>query len=155
MTIEVRRARDGDEDALVDLRAEMFRAMGMTNDANGWQETARSWFAARLGDPHLGIFVVTQDGSVVACAMGMVRDAGPSPTAPEGRDILISNVCTAPDQRRRGYGQAAFDAVLDWCRAQGVSRLELMATDAGRPMYERAGFETRPRLMRATLSGVS
>ena len=91
-----------------------------------------------------------------ACAVGAIRDAAPSPMVPRGRDLLISNVCTFPDARVRGYGQAAFDAVMAWAHDTGVGRAELMATPAGRGMYERAGF--RPSgdpAMRATLGSAA
>ena len=152
ITGEVRRARAGDEAALVELRAEMFRAMEIPVDDDVWRTNAHAWFEQRLAGPDHGIFVVAEDGRVVACAMGMVRDAAPSPTSPGGGDVLISNVCTAPDRRRLGYARAAFEAVLEWAREQGAGRAELMATEAGRPMYECAGFSARTApLMRARL----
>jgi GNAT superfamily N-acetyltransferase len=152
ITSEVRTARAGDEAALVELRAEMFLAMDVPSDGTAWRANARTWFEQRLPDPGYGIFVVTEGGRVVACAMGMLRDAAPSPNSPAGGDVLISNVCTVPDRRGLGYGRAAFEAVLAWAREQGVGRAELMATEAGRPMYERAGFTARNApLMRAAL----
>lgn len=152
-TIEVRKARAGDEAALVELRAYMFRAMDVpADDDDVWRENAHRWFETRLTGRAHGIFVVTEDDQVVACAMGFVRDAAPSPTSPSGGDVLISNVCTLPAHRGRGHGSAAFEAVLAWARDQGVGRAELMATRAGRPMYERAGFEARTApLMRLAL----
>jgi len=53
---------------------------------------------------------------------------------------LISNVCTAPDARSQGFGGRAFDAVMEWARATGIARVELMATPSGLGMYERNGF---------------
>nr|WP_179670295.1 GNAT family N-acetyltransferase [Nocardioides thalensis] len=148
----VRKAATPDVDALVDLRAEMFAAMGVAGAGEQWRDHARRWFVERLDDPDYCLAVVEVDGSVVSCATGAIRDAAPSPGVPDGRDVLISNVCTAPDHRGRGYGQAAFDAVMTWARQTGVGRAELMATGAGRGMYVRAGFrETAFPAMRASL----
>lgn len=147
----VRRAESRDVDALVMLRAEMFAAMG-TPARHEWQPHARAWFAERVDDPDYGFFVVEHAGEVVACAVGAVRDAVPSPEVPQGRDVLISNVCTRAEHRGRGFGRQAFDAVMAWARDTGVGRAELMATDAGRRMYERAGFTvTDHPAMRAPL----
>ena len=130
----------------------MFEAMGLSSTADQWRVAARDWFARRLDDPSYGIFVVEHGNRVVSCAMGAVRDAAPSPSAPDGRDVLISNICTSPEARGRGHGRRAFEAVLEWARATGVARAELMATEAGRRMYERAGFApTRFPAMRAAL----
>lgn len=133
-------ASEQDLEALVALRAEMFRAMGTQNIDGPWVSAARSWFAERIHNRAYGVYVVVLDGSVVACSVAAVRDAAPSPSNPYGRDVLISNVCTFPVHRGRGFGQRAFDAAMGWARSSGVSRVELMATAAGRGMYERAGF---------------
>lgn len=147
-----RRAGPADVDALVSLRAQMFEAMGVAGSDPSWLATAREWFAARVDDPAYGIFVVEQDGIVVACAMGAVRDAAPSPGVPAGRDVLVSNVCTSASHRGRGHGRAAFEAVMAWAASTGVGRAELMATDDGRSLYERAGFTpTAHPALRATL----
>lgn len=118
----------------------MFRAMQVPATDGRWRTNARRWFADRIDRTEYRIVVVEVAGTVVACAVGAVRDAAPSPGAPDGRDVLVSNVCTMPDARGRGHGRAAFEAVMTWARTTGAGRAELMATGAGRPLYEGAGF---------------
>lgn len=130
----------------------MFDAMGIDASDESWRITAHKWFEMRLDDPDFGIFVVEDDSVVVASAVGAIRDAAPSPSCPNGRDVLINNVCTLPAYRGRGLGSAAFDAVLAWARGTGVERAELMATVGGRGIYEKAGFVVNSSLaMRAML----
>lgn len=149
----VRTACERDVDVLVDLRAAMFTAMGVTETDGLWRENARQWFAARLHDDDYCFAVVEVGDQVVACAAGAIRDAAPSPGAPEGRDVLVSNVCTLEGHRGHGHGRAAFDHVMAWARRSGVARAELMATASGRGLYERAGFaQTTFPAMRATLT---
>jgi len=57
---------------------------------------------------------------------------------PEG---LILSMWTDPEHRRRGLGRRIVDAILAWGRANGVTRFTLHASDDGRPLYERYGFE--------------
>ena len=147
-----RRAAAVDVAALVALRAEMFAAMGIDASGEAWRVAAHEWFERRLDDPDFGIFVVEDGGVVVASAVGAIRDAAPSPSCPKGRDVLINNVCALPAYRGRGLGSAAFDAVLAWARGTGVERAEMMATDGGRRIYEKAGFVVNSSLaMRAML----
>lgn len=88
--------------------------------------------------------------------MAAIRDGVPSPGCPSGGDVLISNVCTFPQARRKGRGQVAFAAVLDWARSTGVAQAELMATGDGLTMYEAAGFvAARYPAMRASLSAAT
>ncbi len=149
--IRVRRAGPDDVSDLVALRGLMFEAMG-AGSGGAWRDNAAAWFAERVSDPAYGIVVVTEDGRVVSCATASVRDAAPSPGVPAGGDVLISNVCTYPEDRGRGHGRRAFEAVMEWARGTGVGRAELMATADGRGMYERAGFVENPcPAMRAPL----
>ena len=49
----------------------------------------------------------------------------------------------APDSRRRGVGASLLDAVIEWARARGFTRLELAApshSPAALALYRRAGF---------------
>lgn len=138
--------------ALVELREHMFAAMGVTSSDSTWRKNAHEWFSSRLDDPDYHFAVVEVDGTVVACAAGAVRDSAPSPSAPEGRDVLVNNVSTAPSFRGCGYGHLAFVSVMVWARELGIRRAELMATGVGRRMYERAGFcDTSFPAMRARL----
>ncbi|GAA1900912.1 GNAT family N-acetyltransferase [Lapillicoccus jejuensis] len=148
----VRTAGVDDVTHLVRLRAEMFASMGVPADGAAWQESAACWFRERLTDPGHRFVLVEVEGAVVACAVGSIRDAMPSPSVPAGRDVLVGNVCTDPAHRGRGHGRAAFEAVMAWAAATGVRRVELLATAQGRGMYEAAGFaETAWPAMRATL----
>jgi GNAT superfamily N-acetyltransferase len=148
----VRRARAVDIDAVVELRAEMFEAMGIAAGDAAWRDHARVWFEARIDDPRYCVAVVEVGGAVVSCALGSLRDAAPSPHAPEGGDVLVSNVCTLPAARGQGYARAALEHVMRWARSTGSRRAELFATAAGRGMYTAVGFtETQQSAMRARL----
>lgn len=136
----VRRATSGDVGALVELRAEMFAAMGGGIDADGWRDGAREWFAARIDHPGYCFIVVELDGQVIACAIGLRRDTPPSPGNPDGGDVHINNVCTLPGHRGQGHASAALAEVMAWARTTGTARAELMATASGRGLYERVGF---------------
>lgn len=149
----VRRAVVSDVPALVELRAEMFRAMGTAGvERSDWRTSAQDWFIGHLDDARVCIVVVEVGSRAVSTAIAATRETVPSPSCPSGGDILISNVCTLPDARRQGHGHAAFAAVLEWARSTGVPRAELMATNGGQAMYEAAGFAvTRYPAMRALL----
>lgn len=151
---QVRRATASDLPVLVELRSEMFRAMGTPGvDDSRWRSSARDWFREHLDDARVCLVVVEVSGRVVSTAMAAIRDSAPSPSCPDGGNILISNVCTAPHARRRGHARTAFAAVLEWARSTGVPRAELMATGDGQAMYEAEGCSaTASPAMRLSLS---
>ena len=78
-----------------------------------------------------------------------------------GRGGWIGHVFVRPDCRRMGLGERLTRAALDHLQAAGCGTILLVATTAGRPLYERLGFvvETeyhefrgRPRAKDATLA---
>jgi hypothetical protein len=42
-------------------------------------------------------------------------------------------------------------AALEYCKANGVKRVLLRASEAGKPIYERIGFVSSPEMMRISL----
>ncbi len=59
-----------------------------------------------------------------------------------GGHRYVAFVATAPGQQRRGYADAAMRRALELAReAHGEHPTFLHATDAGRPMYERMGYQ--------------
>lgn len=57
-----------------------------------------------------------------------------------GASGWIANVAVAPDYRRCGLGLRVTEAALSWLLRTGARTVRLLATDLGRPLYERLGF---------------
>jgi len=122
------------------LRSIRLRALLDAPDAFGstLEETAArptdSWSKQLLNLP---TFVAIDDGldvGVVRCARDGVRVDTAS---------LIS-MWVAPEVRRRGVGGALVDAVIEWARSNGVTRLLLDVADNNAPaieLYTRKGFK--------------
>jgi predicted N-acetyltransferase YhbS len=55
----------------------------------------------------------------------------------------VGTIFVAPDRRREGLGDALTRTVIDDLESRGCRTLVLTATDAGRPLYERLGFEVQ------------
>lgn len=82
-----------------------------------------------------GEFFVVREGALIVGSVGVERlDAD---TAELHRLYLDAHL------RGRGTGRALVGAVLDWCRAQGISRLILWSDtrfDRAHRLYTRTGF---------------
>src|SRR5664280_1789552 len=58
-----------------------------------------------------------------------------------GRVGWVGTIWVAPALRGRGLGRALTEAVIEQLEDSGCWTLVLVATEAGRPVYERLGFE--------------
>jgi GNAT superfamily N-acetyltransferase len=65
---------------------------------------------------------------------------------PASEPARIRAMYTEPGHVRRGVGKAVLAACEDAARVAGFTRVELMATLAGEPLYVAAGFQAMERI---------
>jgi GNAT superfamily N-acetyltransferase len=143
--VDIRNFTDADLEATVALMRD-----------GGWGDRRIQLDFVR-GLPEARILVADDGGPLVANGLG----------SKHGDTGWIGLIFVAPDQRGRGLGAAITSAVAADLKARGCSTLLLIATEMGRPVYERLGFAaetvyqewagpplteppTDPRLRRAT-----
>jgi GNAT superfamily N-acetyltransferase len=107
-----------------------------------WLSNARAWFARLVGEPSLAHFpvVATDDGEILATAIGTLELGVPNPQSPRGRTVRLANVISLPGHRGMGYATLIVRDVVEWARSIEADRVDLSATPEGRRIYERAGF---------------
>jgi GNAT superfamily N-acetyltransferase len=96
------------------------------------------------GDRRLNLDFVTRHPEthpVVAEADGGIIGTGV--LSVNGSVGWIGTVWVEPAWRRRGVGMALTQAIIDIAESAGCRTLLLVATDAGRPLYEKTGFEVQ------------
>ena len=133
--LSARTAGPHDIPAILDLRR-----------AVGW--AAHEWALRLAIEPATARCVVVEEtaGRVVAVGSGVAY-------GPIG---FVGNMIVAEEHRRRGLGGFILESVVAFLEEQGCRRLELFATEQGRPLYARHGFEhispgSRVRLTRDLL----
>lgn len=147
--VRVRPATVADIDEVTRLRAIMLASLdrGPLRLDDEWAERCRAELRTQLADGTrlVAMVVDAPDGHGLASAgVGVVDIRLPAPGRVSGRVGHISSMCTDERWRRRGYARAVLDALVDWLRDQGCSRVELSASDEGAPLYEASGFVPPP-----------
>ncbi|WP_073937897.1 GNAT family N-acetyltransferase [Streptomyces sp. CB02400] len=118
-----------------------------------WIRRCADELAPRLspaGDARAFI-VDAPDGTMAACALGLIHPVLPAPAYPRGLAARVHVVATHPDFRRRGYARAVVTALLDHLAdIEGVTLFEVHASVEAQPLYRELGFTGSPALMRMT-----
>src|SRR5262249_20851943 len=104
-----------------------FRAVG-----GGGRRQTIDFFGAR---PPNRLLVAEQGARIAGVCGATVLGAGSAP-----RSGWIHNVVVHPDRRRGGLGTALTEAAMRWLESRRARTTLLLATDSGRPVYERLGF---------------
>ena len=93
----------------------------------------RSYLDFVTRHPETHPFVAEADGEIVGTGVLSVN----------GSVGWIGTIWVEPAWRRRGVGMALTQATIDAAESAGCRTLLLVATDAGRPLYEKIGFEVQ------------
>ena len=143
---DARLATTADTDELVRLRGVILSAIHGGEDVSGpWEENAarllREWLGA--ADSGFAAFVVErpdEPGRLASCAAVVIHRFLSGPANPAGKVAYVYNVVTDAAYRRRGYSRACMEAIVDWCRGQGIPSVDLHASTEAEPLYRSMGF---------------
>jgi GNAT superfamily N-acetyltransferase len=83
---------------------------------------------------------VAGSGAIVAMAGAFLKSDIPYRYFVRPTYGFIGDVYTESSFRRRGVARVLNDAALAWLRSKGVMTVRLLASVAGRPLYEKLGF---------------
>lgn len=144
MSWSIRRATPDDVARVAELRMAFLAEVGRPTD-----DELRASVAAYLdqaipaGDCVVWLAQAGEDVVAIG-AMSVYERMAWSGVVREG---YVLSMYTVPDRRGTGIGAAILDEMQTFARSEGL-RLCLIALDAARPIYERAGFAADPRYMR-------
>ena len=100
----------------------------------GWGDR-RAWFTFATAHPGCGPIVAVDRDGIVGTGVGTAN----------GSVGWVGTIFVTPERRGAGLGRALTDHVCAALEAAGCRSLVLVATDEGRLLYERMGFEVVDR----------
>jgi GNAT superfamily N-acetyltransferase len=99
-------------------------------DTAGWNQTEQDWRNVMHLAPE-GCFGIEADGMLAATTTAVCFGS---------KLAWIGMVLTHPEYRGRGFARALMEHALDWLDGR-AEWIKLDATDMGRPLYAKLGFE--------------
>jgi GNAT superfamily N-acetyltransferase len=143
MALRLRLATLDDLDLLVRHRRGMWEDIGMLGPGvpDPTQAAYRAWVRARLRSGRLVGFVVEEKGEPVASGCIWLQEIQPRPHLPGPRWPYLMSMFTEPEHRGKGAAARIVGSAIAWSRRNGYSRLVLHASEAGRPVYKKFGFQ--------------
>jgi GNAT superfamily N-acetyltransferase len=146
--VHIRRATIADISALARHRTGMYRDMKHIpeSEESRFRELSAEYFRGALQSGEYVAWLAvttTQPEEVIGGAGLIVRSMIPRPGIAGGievREAQVVNVYTEAAWRRRGVAALLMRHLIDFTRANRLTRVSLHASDDGRPLYESLGF---------------
>jgi ribosomal protein S18 acetylase RimI-like enzyme len=136
-------ATPADLEVILRHRREMFREMGgrYRDSLEQYESASRKYFEAALQDgTYFGI--LAELGGEIAGGGGVLIAPWPgSPLNFEAKRAWILNIYVESEHRRQGLAKALTQLLIDWCRQNGFASVALHASEYGRGLYEKLGFQ--------------
>ncbi len=142
--LTIREAGAADLETILHHRRSMFRDMGegTAEELDRMVEVARTWLARAVADGSYRHWLAVDASGRVAGGGGVLLSPWPAnPHDPCTERAVILNVYTEAEFRRRGIARLVMETILDWIKAYGLRAVNLHASDEGRALYEKLGFE--------------
>ena len=145
--MEIRIADKQDIDLMMSSRLEMLKEVNSL-DADyryyeSFVEESRKYFLEGNQTTVLAL-----DGEIViGCATICYFSVMPTFSHPSGKRAHLMNVYTAKEYRKQGIGMKMVNILIDDAWNKGATEISLDATEAGRPIYKKCGFEDSEECM--------
>lgn len=141
MSYSIRPAVLADIPAIIHHREQMFRDMGIPAAFEEMAAAMDAWLRHAIpAKTYLGWVAIAINGDVAAGSGLIVIPWPPGPMSMDARCGFVFNVYTQPAHRKQGLARRLMDAMHDHCRAEGIERLVLNASEFGKPLYEAMGY---------------
>jgi GNAT superfamily N-acetyltransferase len=117
----------------------------------GFREANYEFMKKHLADGNLGVWIAEDKGKLVSMAMVCYYSLLPSIDNKTGITGYIQNVYTISEYRGQGLASELVNRIKQDAKDRNVGALYLHASDMGRPVYEKLGFEILTKEMGYTV----
>lgn len=142
--MNTRMADYNDIDTLINVRFDYFAAekIEVTNEKGDLiSSQLRQYYSKHLNLDFFAAFVEDDSGNIVSIAFLVIFEKPANLSWPTGKTGMILNVLTYPEYRKMGYATNTINLLIEEAKKQDLSFIELSASDLGKPLYKKFGFQ--------------
>ena len=142
--MQIRKANVGDIDLLVTLRIDYLREEKKVQDLCDVEEIkgkTRSYFEKWLPNESCIAFIAEDEGHVCSVAFLSIVERPPRTADSSYLVGTVYNMFTYPRYRRKGIATMVMQKLLEDAKALGVASVDLLATEDGKILYDKLGFQ--------------
>lgn len=150
---EIRLAHMGDIEEIIGLRLELLGEVGNGIPSMNQElvtENIRNYLQNKLGSDFF-CWVAEVDNHIVAISGLNIFEKPPSYKNLTGVEGYIMNIYVDKAHRGKGIATALMKAILSYLEANAIHHVTLLATDEGRKVYEKLGFQSYEGGMKYTI----
>ena len=136
-----------DIDNLIKVRFDYFAVekWEVSSERHDMIENNLRWYYLKYLNTDFHAALVEIDNEIASVAFLAISAKPANLTFPTGKTGTVLNVLTYPEHRKKGYATTTMNLLLDEANRQGLSYVELSASQAGKSLYQKLGFkESKP-----------
>jgi GNAT superfamily N-acetyltransferase len=133
---------------------EIWEKKGEDIDSSRFAEIERAYIQKlllQLQDGSCKAWVIEYEHRIIASGTISIVSFVPTPQDLSSNVAYLHSMYTDKDRRNNYCARRIVKQALDYCKAHGIKRIILNASEAGRPIYEKIGFRSAPDTMRLLL----
>ena len=139
--MEIRKAVSEDIPKIFDNRIRFVSDFSKSELSAEFIENTLNYLKENIGRDDFLAWLAFDNDEIKSIVVMSIYKVLPTVTNISGKHGLILNVWTHEDYRRQGLAYMLLKNIISEAKAKGVDRVSLKATDMGRLVYEKLGFE--------------
>ena len=145
--MEIRKANSKDIDLILENRMEFVSDVVKEGMPDRFKDNTYKYLREHIDDNTLVAWLAVDEGKIVSIAIICFYNVLPTVSNISGKTGYILNVYTLKDYRRIGLAKRLLTELINEAKALNAGKIYLKATDDGRKVYEKMGFEILTREM--------
>jgi GNAT superfamily N-acetyltransferase len=112
------------------------------------EEVYRLKLEQQFADGTCKAWVIENNNSLMASGAITIVSFVPTPDDFSHQVGYLHSMYTEKAFRRNRFANRIVERIIEYCKTKGIKRVILIASEAGKPIYERIGFRSAPETMK-------